>query len=116
MSIAARLQQITDRHAELTALMSSGELEGDKFVEVSKAKGSSSPKSSIQLSVVDVEAVTPEYEAYQDEHESHGRQRDADEFNSEDFEAYVGAQVSLPVGDRMELATVRYCTFQSSVK
>jgi len=36
MSINARLQQITDRHAELTALMSSGELEGDKFVAVSK--------------------------------------------------------------------------------
>jgi len=36
MSIDARLQQITDRHAELTAMMSSGELEGDKFVKVSK--------------------------------------------------------------------------------
>lgn len=36
MSIEARLQQITDRHAELTSLMSSGELEGDKFVKVSK--------------------------------------------------------------------------------
>ena len=36
MSIDSKLQQITDRHAELTALMSSGELEGDKFVEVSK--------------------------------------------------------------------------------
>ena len=36
MSIESRLQQITDRHAELTALMSSGELDGDKFVEVSK--------------------------------------------------------------------------------
>jgi len=36
MSIESRLQQITDRHAELTALMSSGELEGDQFVAVSK--------------------------------------------------------------------------------
>lgn len=36
MSIESRLQQITDRHAELTSMMSSGELEGDKFVEVSK--------------------------------------------------------------------------------
>jgi len=36
MSIDARLQQITDRHAELTSMMSSGELEGDKFVAVSK--------------------------------------------------------------------------------
>ena len=36
MSIESRLQQITDRHAELTSLMSSGELEGDKFVKVSK--------------------------------------------------------------------------------
>jgi peptide chain release factor 1 len=36
MSIESRLQQITDRHAELTAMMSSGELDGDKFVEVSK--------------------------------------------------------------------------------
>lgn len=36
MSIEARLQQITDRHAELTSLMSSGELEGDKFVKISK--------------------------------------------------------------------------------
>jgi peptide chain release factor 1 len=36
MSIDARLQQITDRHAELTSLMSSGELDGDKFVAVSK--------------------------------------------------------------------------------
>ena len=36
MSIDARLQQITDRHAELTSLMSSGELDGDKFVKVSK--------------------------------------------------------------------------------
>jgi peptide chain release factor 1 len=36
MSIEARLQQITDRHAELTSLMSSGTLEGDKFVKISK--------------------------------------------------------------------------------
>lgn len=36
MSIESRLQQITDRHAELTALMASGELDGDKFVAVSK--------------------------------------------------------------------------------
>jgi peptide chain release factor 1 len=36
MSLQARLQQITDRHAELTALMSSGELEGEKYVAVSK--------------------------------------------------------------------------------
>jgi peptide chain release factor 1 len=36
MSLESRLQQITDRHAELTSLMSSGELEGDKFVEISK--------------------------------------------------------------------------------
>ncbi|PCI01668.1 MAG: peptide chain release factor 1 [Alphaproteobacteria bacterium] len=36
MSIESRLQQITDRHAELTASMSSGELDGEKFVEVSK--------------------------------------------------------------------------------
>ncbi len=36
MSIESRLQQITDRHAELTSLMSSGELEGEKFVKISK--------------------------------------------------------------------------------
>lgn len=36
MSIDSKLQQITDRHAELTSMMSSGELDGDKFVEVSK--------------------------------------------------------------------------------
>lgn len=36
MSLDARLQQITDRHAELTSLMSSGELDGEKYVEVSK--------------------------------------------------------------------------------
>ncbi len=36
MSIDARLQQITDRHAELTSLMSSGELDSDKFVKISK--------------------------------------------------------------------------------
>lgn len=36
MSIDARLQQITDRHAELTSIMSSGTLEGDKFVKISK--------------------------------------------------------------------------------
>ena len=36
MSIDSKLQQITDRHAELTSMMSSGELDSDKFVEVSK--------------------------------------------------------------------------------
>jgi|GEM_PF-5019490 len=36
MSIDSKLQQITDRHAELTSMMSSGDLDGDKFVEVSK--------------------------------------------------------------------------------
>jgi peptide chain release factor 1 len=36
MSIEARLQQITDRHAELTSLMSSGELDGEQYVEISK--------------------------------------------------------------------------------
>ena len=36
MSIDARLQQITDRHAELTSLMSSGDLVGEKFVKISK--------------------------------------------------------------------------------
>lgn len=36
MSIESRLLQITDRHAELTSLLSSGTLEGDKFVKISK--------------------------------------------------------------------------------
>lgn len=36
MSIESRLQQITDRHAELTSLLSSGELVGEKFVQTSK--------------------------------------------------------------------------------
>lgn len=36
MSLLARLQQIKDRHSELTSLMSSGQLEGEKYVEVSK--------------------------------------------------------------------------------
>ena len=31
MSIESRLQQITDRHAELTSMMSSGELEGEQI-------------------------------------------------------------------------------------
>lgn len=36
MSIESKLQQIKDRHAELTSLMSSGSLVGDKFVTISK--------------------------------------------------------------------------------
>ena len=56
---------------------------------------------------VDPEAVTPEFEPYEDEEESNQHQDDADIF--EDYEAYDGyvtAQVVLPRGERMELATV----------
>lgn len=36
MSLTGRLQQITDRHAELASLLSSGNLSGDKFIDASR--------------------------------------------------------------------------------
>lgn len=36
MSLTGHLEQIKDRHAELTSMLSSGELSGDKFIEASR--------------------------------------------------------------------------------
>jgi hypothetical protein len=60
----------------------------------------SAVKASCGIKVID--AVTPEYEAYEDDHECRKRVPDVDDFDPETYDEYVFAQVQLPRDDDPE--------------
>jgi hypothetical protein len=62
--------------------------------------------NSTTTPVKKISAVTPEYEAYEDDQEKQERMPELDDFNPETYDAYVQAQVQLPVGDQMPLGMV----------
>jgi hypothetical protein len=70
--------------------------------ELSMVKGHEKDKSASQK----ISAVTPEYEAYKDEHERQQRMPKVDGFDQETYDAYVLAQVQLPKGDDMAIGTI----------
>jgi hypothetical protein len=51
-------------------------------------------------------AVTPEYEAYEDDDKHHERMPDMDNFDPETYDDYILAQVQLPRDDEHKLGTV----------
>jgi hypothetical protein len=63
--------------------------------ELGTVKGHEEDKSASRK----ISAVTPEYEAYEDEHEQQKRMPKVDGFDQETYDAYVLAQVQLPKGD-----------------
>ena len=67
------------------------------------------PTSAQDSSGLDADAVTPEYEIYQDDLEgTHSHVPDADDAPTpEEFDNYVGAQVQLPVGDSVQSGRVK---------
>jgi hypothetical protein len=63
--------------------------------------------SLITLREIDQDALTPEFEPYEDSVETNSHQIDVDIFEDHDeYDNYVTAQVLLPRGEQMELATV----------
>lgn len=85
----------------------------DKFDEdIAQKLGSAMTEAD--LSTVDgittkgrkISAVTPEYEAYEDDDEKHERIKEVDDLDQETYDAYVLSQVMLPKGDEMSLGTV----------
>jgi hypothetical protein len=53
-----------------------------------------------------INAVTPEYEAYEDDDEHHTRMPDMDDFDPETYDEYILAHVQLPRDDEYKLGKV----------
>jgi hypothetical protein len=70
--------------------------------ELSMVKGHEDDKSANRK----ISAVTPEYEAYEDEHEQQKWMPEVDGFDQETYDAYVLAKVQLPKGDDMAIGTI----------
>jgi len=75
--------------------------------EISKRLGSSVTVES--LTELDADAVTPEYQLYQDDVEPESKPApDVDDVTPEDLDTYVGASVNLPIGGTVKAGTVKH--------
>ena len=71
-----------------------------------KRKAKSKSRCPVSVSSLDVNAVTPEYEPYEDDDESNQHQWDPDDFDINTYDGSMTAQISLPRDEKLELGTV----------
>ena len=71
-----------------------------------KCKAKSKSHYPVSVSSLGVNAVTPEYEPYEDDDESNQHQWDPNDFDINAYDGYMTAQVSLPRDEKLELGMV----------
>lgn len=81
--------------------------ERETFNKELSEKLSASVKSTRDIVRIDPAAVTPTFEAYEDDHQPAIQVKDVGEVTPEEMDNYVGAEIELPFGGSLKAGKVR---------